>query len=115
MKIVAALLVTLTLSACSFIFPVPHDPVAFGTLVDLKISVDNLSCKNKDNWDTTFTQVTRLERYTELREDPQAKNIAQLKVALVKARESKNEVFCDSVLKVQRTRVDVITNAWRGR
>jgi hypothetical protein len=103
------------LSGCAFIWPVPHDPVAFGTLVDVKIGVDNLSCKNKENWDVVFSNVTRLEKYTELREDPQAKNIAQLKVALVKARESKNEVFCDSVLKVQRTRVDVITNAWRGR
>jgi len=115
MKKLLALALAVTLSGCAFIWPVPHDPVAFGNLVDVKLAVDNLSCKDKTNWDPVLANVTRLEKYTELREDPQAKNISQLKDALVKARDSKNDTFCESIVKVQKTRVNVITNAWRGR
>ena len=115
MKKLLAIALAITLSGCAFIWPVPHDPVAFGTLVDVKIGVDGLSCSDKSNWDSVLSNVTRLQKYTELREDPQAKNISQLKDALVKAKESKNDKFCESIVKVQKTRVDVVTNAWRGR
>lgn len=110
-----ALVGLLFLGACSFIFPVPHDSSEFTMLVDTKIGIEQLSCADKGPWNWVLEDVNRLAVYTQLREDPQAENISQLKEALVKAKDSKNEVFCEGILKVQKTRVDVIANAWRGR
>jgi len=106
--------VSLVLSGCSFILPKPHDPVMFRDVVDIKIAVDNLDCKNKQ-WQDTFTKIERLKVYTSLRKDPQAKAVEDLEVALKKAQASNNEKFCESVVKINRARVDVITDAWRGR
>ena len=112
MKIMLALV--MFLSGCSFILPKPHDPVMFGELVDVKIAVDQLDCKNK-NFEPTLVKVERLKVYTKLRNDPQAEAVEQLEVALKKANDSKSVAFCDSVLRLNKTRIDVIADAWRGR
>lgn len=113
MKTVLALL-TLTLSGCAFIFPKPHDPVMFSDLVDVKIAVDKLDCKNK-NFEPTLLKVERLKVYTKLREDPQAEAVEQLETALKKANDSKSVVFCESIIRLNKTRIDVIVDVWRGR
>ena len=83
-------------------------------VVDVKIAVDKLDCKNKD-WNDAFAKIERLKVYTSLRKDPQAKAVEDLESALKKAQASSNEKFCESVVKINRARVDVITDAWRGR
>jgi hypothetical protein len=103
----------IALSGCSLL-PRDHDPVMFGDLVDVKISVDKLSCDDK-NWNTTLDKVHTLKVYSELRKDPQATSISQLEEALGKARDSSNKLFCESVLKINKTRIDVIADAWKGR
>lgn len=113
MKILVVTL-SLFLAGCSFVLPRKHDPVMFRDVVDIKIAVDKLDCKNK-NWDETFAKIERLKVYTSLRKDPQAKAVEELESALKKAHVSNNEKFCESVVKINRARVDVITDAWRGR
>jgi len=115
MRNLLSLTAVLCLSACSFIFPVPHDPVEFSMLVNAKVDVDSLDCADKSTWDYVIDDVNRLSVYTELREDPQAENVSQLKEALIKAKDSKNETFCEGILKVQKTRIDTIVSAWGGR
>jgi hypothetical protein len=112
-KLLAGIALTF-LAGCSFIMPIPHDAVMFGDLVDVKLSVEKLSCSDKD-WKTTMTKVERLKVYASLRKDPQAEAVANLEDALKKANTSSNEKFCEGVLKLQKTRVEVIANAWRGR
>lgn len=114
MKKLIAGIALVVLTGCSFIMPRPHDPVMFGDLVDLKISVDKLSCIDR-NWKTTFDKVERLKTYATLRKDPQAEALGNMEDALKKAQASSNEKFCEGVVKLQKTRVEVITNAWRGR
>lgn len=115
MKILTFISVVL-LSGCSLILPRDHDPVMFGYLVDTKIAVDRLSCDNKDfSWSSAEIAVERLKVYTDLRKDPQADAVVKLEDALGKARESTNKVFCESVLKINKTRIDVIVDAWKGR
>ena len=114
MKKLIAGIALVVLTGCSFIMPRPHDPVMFGDLVDLKISVDKITCLDK-NWKTTFDKVERLKTYTTLRKDPQASTFTELEESLKKAQASTNEKFCENVLKLQKTRIEVITNAWRGR
>lgn len=108
------LALAVVLSGCAIIFPIPHDGAAFNNLVEVKIAVDKLNCTDK-NWSDAFSKIQKLKVYTTLRDDPQAPAVDSLEVSLKKAYESKNEKFCESVVKINKTRVDVITDAWRGR
>jgi hypothetical protein len=103
-----------TLSGCAVIFPKPHDPVMFDQVVAIQIGVNKANCSNKD-WGNLLDKVHHLKVYTELRKDPQATSVAQLEEALLKAYNSKNEKFCDSILKINKTRIEVIEDAWKGR
>jgi hypothetical protein len=103
------------LTGCSIILPKPHDPVMFDQMVGIKITLNNTKCAGDKNWDSLFDKVERLKVYTQLRQDPQAKSVDDLQVALKKAHSSANPIFCESVLKVNRVRVDTIADAWRGR
>ncbi len=109
------LLVTvLFLSGCAFILPRPHDPVMFDQIVAIKIQTDKVNCSNKE-WGNLLDRVHHLKVYTELRGDPQSKAIGQLQDALVKAHSSKNEKFCESILNLNKTRIAVVEDAWKGR
>jgi hypothetical protein len=117
MKILTLIPVVL-LTGCALILPRDHDPVMFGYLVETKIAVDKLSCEDKEinwNWISAETTVEKLKVYTTLRNDPQAEAIVKLEEALKKAKDSTNKVFCESVLKINKTRIDVIVDAWKGR
>lgn len=105
---------TLLLSGCAVIFPIPHDGALFNNLVETKIAVDKLNCNDK-SWINAQLNIERLKVYTALRKDPQADAVVKLQEAINKAKESDNKVFCESILKIQRVRIDVITDAWRGR
>ena len=110
------LILIVLLPGCALIFPKPHDPVMFGYLVDTKIIVDKISCSDKTmDWSIADMQIDRLKIYSTLRNDPQADAVGKLQDALKKAKESVNPTFCDSVLKINRTRIDVIIDAWKGR
>ncbi len=86
----------------------------FDQIVGIQIKVNKVNCSNKD-WGDLFDKVHHLKVYTELREDPQAKAIGQLEEALLKAYNSKNEKFCESVLNLNKTRIAVVEDAWKGR
>ena len=83
-------------------------------LVAIQIKVNQVNCSNKD-WGDLMDRVHHLKVYTALRDDPQAPAIAQLQDALLKAQNSKNEKFCDSILKLNKTRIEVVEDAWKGR
>lgn len=108
------LLASLVLSGCAIIFPKSHDPVMFDQIVSIHVKVDQVNCSNKE-WGDLMDKVHHLKVYTELREDPQSKAIAQLEEALQKAYNSKNEKFCESILKLNKTRIAVVEDAWKGR
>lgn len=117
MKILAIIPI-LVLSGCALILPRDHDPVMFGYLVETKIAVDSLSCEGRETdftWITAQLSAQKLRVYTTLRNDPQADAVIKLEEALDKARNSTNKVFCESVVKINKTRIDVIVDAWKGR
>ena len=103
-----------SISMISSIWPKPHDPVMFDNLVSVKLAVDKLSCEDK-NWSDAENKIQHLKVYAELRKDPQAKSIAQLEEAIQKAKASNNKMFCDGVVKINKTRIDTTVDAWRGR
>mgnify|MGYP003632429394 FL=1 len=114
MRNILTALIAISLSACAFILPIDHDPVMFDHLVDVKIAISKTTCHDKD-WKDLNRSVEKMKVYSELRDDPQAESAKSLEEALAKAHASKNEKFCESVLKVSTTRVDVIVKAWSGR
>lgn len=88
----------------------------FDNAVSLKISYDKLNCEDKTwDWETVEKKINHLKVYTELRKDPQANSIAQLQQAVEKAKASEKKMFCEAILKINKTRIDVIIDAWKGR
>lgn len=111
------LAVVLTLTGCSTVtslLPKDHDPVMYDQIVAIKIATDKINCSNKD-WGDLLDRVHHLKVYSEYRKDPQAKNIAELEEALLKAENSKSNVLCDDILGINRTRINVVIDAWGGR
>lgn len=104
----------LVMSGCSFIMPIPHDGELYGRLVDTQVELHHATCQDKD-WADLQDELERLVVYATKREDPQATNLQQMDAALRKAKASSNEKFCESVLKLQRSRLDVVFDAWSGR
>ena len=107
----------LTLTGCSTVIsllPRDHDPVMFNQIVSIQIQANTVNCSNKD-WGDLLNRVHHLKVYTELRKDPQAKNVAELEEALLKANNSKITIFCDDVMVINKTRINVIEDAWKGR
>ena len=111
------LLAAFVLSGCAqftAIWPIAHDGAMFDRLVDVKVAVDNLSCTDK-KWDDAFHKVEHLRVYATYKNDPQAPSVTSLNEALKKAHGSNNVKFCESVLAISKTRIDVIADAWKGR
>ena len=61
------------------------------------------------------SKIQHLKIYAELRNDTQAQSISQLQEAIGKAKSSTNKLFCENILKINKTRLDVVADAWRGR
>ena len=106
MRKLLLILSVLALQGCSTVaalWPKPHDPVMFDNLVSVKLAVDKLNCDDK-NWTDAENKIQHLKVYAELRKDPQAKSIVQLEEAIQKAKASNNKMFCDGVVKINKTR-----------
>jgi uncharacterized protein YcfL len=116
-QLINLVVVAAFLTGCSTIktmIPRDHDPVMFDQLVSIHIQLNQTNCSNKD-WSSLFDKVHHLKVYSDLRGDPQATSVSQLEEALLKANSSKSEVFCSNILKINKTRVEVIEDAWKGR
>ena len=109
------LVLAVALSGCAVIFPKPHDPVMFGQAVDVKVGLSKINCDDKSNWQPVLDKVETLKVYSSVRGDPQSDAFGKMEEALKKAKESKSNLFCESIVKLNRTRADVAIDAWKGR
>lgn len=107
-------LLALLLSGCSLIMPIAHDPAEAQALIQVKQSLNMVECDQPEGWKELLHQTKFLAMYTKFREDPQAKNAEQLDEALNKAAKG-SKPYCEATLKLNRTRIEVIEKAWRGR
>lgn len=114
MRFLVALSIVL-LSGCAIIFPKPHDPVMFGQAIDVKVGLTKINCKDKTNWQPLLDKIEVIKVYTAERADPQADAFVKMQEALNKAKDSKSNTFCESIIKLNKTRVDVTLDAWKGR
>jgi hypothetical protein len=109
------LILALAVSGCAVIFPKPHDPVMFGQAIDVKVGLTKINCNDKTNWQPLLDRVETIKVYTAERADPQADAFDKMQEALNKAKDSKSVTFCESIIKLNKTRVDVTIDAWKGR
>ena len=109
------LVLAIALSGCAVIFPKPHDPVMFGQAVDVKVGLSKINCDDKSNWQPVLDKVETLKVYSSVRGDPQSDAFGKMEEALKKAKDSKSALFCESIVKLNRTRADVAIDAWKGR
>jgi hypothetical protein len=109
------LILAVALSGCAVIFPKPHDPVMFGQAVEVKVGLSKISCADKSNWQPVLDKVELVKVYSTERNDPQSDAFGKMEEALNKAKASNSKVFCESIVKLNRTRVDVALDAWKGR
>lgn len=114
MKTILVMIAAL-LTGCSVILPKAHDPYMLSDLAEIKLIVDNIKCGNENMWGSADMRIEKLEIYTKWRDDPQALALKSLRENLSKARESKNIKFCESLLNINKSRIDVIADAWKGR
>ena len=115
MKRLILVLSLVVLSGCAVIFPKPHDPVMFGHVIDVKVGLSKINCEDKSNWQSVLDKVETLKVYSSERGDPQSDAFGKMEEALKKAKDSKSNTFCESIVKLNRTRVDVTIDAWKGR
>lgn len=110
------LIAVLLLTGCSFIWPVPHDPAGAQALITVKQSLSKVECEDKNTvlWNELKHQSEYLAIYTRFREDPQAKSAEQFNEAINKAYDG-SKAYCEATLKLNKTRLEVIEKAWRGR
>jgi hypothetical protein len=109
------LILAVALSGCAVIFPKPHDPVMFSQAIDVKVGLSKISCEDKSNWQPVLDKVETLKVYSAERGDPQSDAFGKMEEALKKAKDSKSALFCESIVKLNRTRADVAIDAWKGR
>lgn len=111
-----AILLALLLSGCSVIWPIAHDPAGAQALINVKQTLNHVECQNKEvsAWNELKYRSEYLMLYTKFRQDPQAKSAEQLNEAINKAYDG-SKAYCESTLKLNKTRLEVIEKAWRGR
>ena len=102
------------LSGCAFI-PRSHDPVMFGQAIDIKVGLSKITCEDKSNWQPVLDKIETVKVYSVERGDPQSDAFKKMEEALKKAKDSKSSTFCESIVKLNRTRVDVTIDAWKDR
>jgi hypothetical protein len=101
------------LAGCSLL-PRAHDPVMFGQLVTVDITIKKVNCDRPD-WTTAAIQTQHLAQYTEWRRDPQAENLAGLQRHVERMSAGGSKTFCELGKKTAAGRIAAAKTAWEGR
>jgi hypothetical protein len=113
MKYLAATFLALTLTGCSLL-PRAHDPVMFGQLVTVDITIQKVNCDRPD-WTTAVIQTQHLAQYATWRSDPQATNLDGLHKHTERMSAGGSKTFCELGKKTAAGRIQAAKTAWEGR
>ena len=120
MRIIAAILLALSLNGCTAIYtvqkywPRKHDPVMFDHLVTLSIAVEKIDC-DKPDWSQIVEVSNHLSRYAQWRGDPQADNLKGLLNHAERMSHGGSKTFCTLGKKTATQRIEAAKSAWEGR
>ena len=108
----------LLLNGCAItnLLPKHHDTAEAAKLTDLKVDIEKVSCNDKKeaDWAKLIEDARWLDVYTAWRDDPQQKAVTEFYIAAQKARDG-SPAYCEATIKLNRTRLQVIESAWKGR
>ena len=110
----------LALSGCTTVetvkkyWPRDHDPVMFGTLVDVELAITDIDCNNAD-WSKSESIARKLALYTEWRRDPQAENLRGLHKHTERMSKGGSKTFCELGKKTAAQRIMAARSAWETR
>lgn len=113
MKVIASLVVVVTLSGCSLL-PVDHDSALVSKYVDLQMSIDSISCENKETFKEPIQLADWLNRYALFRQDPQQMATKALYTNLTQASAATVPV-CERWVNLANINMKSIRTAWSGR
>jgi hypothetical protein len=101
------------LAGCSLL-PRAHDPVMFGQLVTVDITIKKVDC-DRPNWTTAVIQTQHLAQYAAWRSDPQAANLDGLHKHTERMSAGGSKTFCELGKKTAAGRITAAKTAWEGR
>jgi hypothetical protein len=113
MKRLAAVFVLILATGCSLL-PRAHDPVMFGQLVTVDITIRKVDCDRPD-WKTAVVQTQHLAQYAAWRADPQAVNLDGLHKHTERMNQGGSKTFCELGKKTAAGRIQAAKTAWEGR
>lgn len=119
-KIIAAILLTSTLSGCTAIatvkqiWPRDHDPALVAGFVNLEVALEGIDCNNGHSLINPLEKAEWLNRYAEFRNDPQKVSTKAIIENLSKA-QGASEVTCQRWVNLSKVRMKIIREAWAGR
>lgn len=119
-KTIVLLSTVLFLTGCAAIdkvkqvWPRNHDSALVTGYVNLQVSLDSVSCSNKNTIDAAITNADWLNRYAEFRNDPQKISTKAITENLAKAKDG-SEAVCQRWVNLSKTRMKIIQEAWSGR
>lgn len=113
MKRLAAAFALMLVTGCSLL-PRAHDPVLFGQLVTVDITIKKVDCDRPD-WKTALIQTQHLAQYATWRRDPQATNLDGLYHHVERMNAGGSKTFCELGKKTAAGRISAARTAWEGR
>lgn len=119
-KILSILVLSFSLSGCaaiayvSKIWPKDHDPAMISSFVNLSIALDNADCDNKQTLKAVQKEADWLNRYAEVRDDPQKVSTKAILDNIDKAMAAEGTT-CQRWVNLSKTRMKIIQQAWSGR
>lgn len=117
MKRMLLVVAVVALTGCSTVkeyWPRPHDPEMFGALVDMDIAVERVNCGAPD-WTLAIDTATKLARFSEWRNDPQATNLKGLQSHTEHMSRGGSQMFCELGKNTAAQRIKAAKAAWEGR
>jgi hypothetical protein len=113
MKTLTAIVALTMVAGCSLL-PRAHDPVMFGQLVTVDITIQKVNCDRPD-WKTAVVQTQHLAQYAAWRKDPQAANLDGLYKHTERMNQGGSKTFCELGKKTATGRIQAAKTAWEGR
>jgi hypothetical protein len=113
MKLLISMLSVVVLTGCSLL-PRAHDPVMFGQLVTVDITIRKVDCDRPD-WKTAQIQSQHLAQYAAWRSDPQAENLKGLEHHVDRMAAGGSKTFCELGKRTAAGRIQAAKTAWEGR
>lgn len=119
-KILSILILSFSLSGCaavayvSKIWPKDHDPAMVSSFVNLSIALDGANCEDKQTFKAVQKEADWLNRYAEIRDDPQKVSTKAILENIDKAMAAEAPA-CQRWVNLSKTRMKIIQQAWSGR